>query len=253
MSFCPNCGRKIEADTHFCPGCGRKVEEDAPQKSVRTQVYQGELHKCPSCGATVPSLTAICPECGHEFKSAQYASTMQEFTDKLREFDAAIAYAPQEKAGWSSWTTAGKVWWVILNIYTFCIPLVIYSFKNKGYKAGSKAQQKASYIETFVFPNERETILQALLFAQSQVSLYSTNDTSGDNSYWEKVWFNKATQLHKIAQIIIPNDQVAIQAYSDIVSMNRKFNKRHIIKYLIILGLIVALVTYAVLTRGDQM
>ena len=37
----------------------------------------------------------------------------------------------EKKRGWSSWNGLAKFGWVILNIYTYCIPLIIYYFYNK--------------------------------------------------------------------------------------------------------------------------
>lgn len=254
MAFCPHCGNQVEENVKFCTNCGKAIYEKTSTGNVRRQVYQGEIRKCPSCGAEVPSFTATCPECGHEFNSGRVTSTIQDFSEKLHEYDVQIANAPTEKSGWSSWSTAGKVGWVILNIYTICIPLLIYSIKPKKYKAGSYTQQKASFIETYLFPNEREAIIEALLFVKAQLTNIVNGAIDGANIFWEKVWSNKAAQLHQKAEIVMPTDAVAGQTYNDITALEQQFKKKVLIRRIIIVVIVIAAVIlfWALGSRGER-
>ena len=253
MPYCSHCGNKIDVNAKFCSCCGKAIDESGQSRTTRTQTFQGDIKKCPACGAEAPSMTAFCPECGHEFNSRQVSSTIQRFTEKLHEYDVEIAKSRQEEGGWYTWNTAGKIGWVILNIYLVCIPLLIYSHKRKGSanSAKSKVQQKVSFIENYVFPNEREAILEALLFIKAQVSSFENSAANGADAFWEKIWVNKAAQLYQKAEVVMYNDPVAERAYSDIIAMDQLFRKRQLIKRLIIVGVVAAVIVLSLLF-GDS-
>ena len=127
MAFCSNCGKELAAGAKFCFECGTPVEKT--DETVRRTVYSGEIHKCPACGEVLQSMTAICPACGHEINSAKLASALKEFIDEINECDKIIANTPKKelpKKGWKSWKKSTRILWVILNIFTSCVPLVIY-------------------------------------------------------------------------------------------------------------------------------
>ena len=258
MSYCIYCGSKLATKAAFCACCGKAVDESEQSRSTRRETYQGEVRKCPSCGAEVMSFTAFCSACGHEFNSARVSSSMQDFAERLHDYDVEILTTRQVESGWSSWSTAKKIGWVLLNIYLFGIPLMISAHRRKNtperlVPISSKAlsQQKASYIENYVFPNERETILEALLFIKAQASHYADESINRENAFWMKTWFNKATQLYQKAVVIMQDDQVADQAYYDIASLYQHFSKRQLIKRLIIIGAIVAFMVYSLAFGGN--
>ena len=260
---CPFCGAEVAAGAYFCSECGSKFniqDSQIPQaslypgnrtgesvlqnRSVREQVYVGEVRKCPSCGAEVPSFTAICPQCGHEFNSRQVISVVQEFTEKLHEYDSLIASVSEEKIGWNSWSKSAKVWWVILNVFTFCIPILIKSLVPKKFKAGSYSQQKASFIENYVFPNEREAVLEALLLIKAQLINVVNSSNNSAASIWEKIWASKGAQLHQKAEIIMPYDTAAGQAYAEIAAIDQQYKKKALIKKILTIALIIAIVIF---------
>ena len=243
MPYCRHCGHQIEDGAKFCSNCGIAISESMPNQSVRTQVFQGEVRKCPACGAEVPSFTAVCPECGHEFTSGRVTSIIHDFTEKLHEYDTQIANTPTEKSGWSTWNNWGKIGWVILNIFTFFVPVLIYFIKIKKFKADAYSQQKVSFIENYVFSNERETVLEALLFIKAQLATIAQGSIDGAGIFWERIWRNKATQLQQKAEIIMPADPVASQVCADIVALERKFNRRVLIRR-ILTALLVILAVY---------
>lgn len=127
MAFCSNCGKELAVGAKFCFECGTPVAK--ADETVRKTVFSGEIHKCPSCGEVLQSLTAICPSCGYEINSAKLSPALKEFIDEINECDKLIANTPKKeipKRGWKTWKNSMRVLWVILNIFTSCIPLVIY-------------------------------------------------------------------------------------------------------------------------------
>lgn len=158
MAFCTNCGKELSADAKFCSACGQENTVTAKDTTERKQEYVGKIKKCPACGEEIPALTAICPACGHELNSARVSAILKKFIDNINECDRRIANAPNpQKTGWASWSKAKQIWWVILNIFTSCIPLVIYLVMpllkyNSTPKLTAEEKQKASLIENFPSP-----------------------------------------------------------------------------------------------------
>ena len=224
MPYCSHCGTQVKPGARFCSNCGKPLGEAAPDRSIRMEVYQGEVRKCPACGAEVPSLTAICPDCGHEFNSIETSSAIRDFSEKLSQYDAEIASSPTEKTGWSTWSTGSKVGWVFLNYIFICIPILIRSLTKKKFEPNASSQAKAAFIENYVFPNERATILEALLFIKSQMTNLVNRFSEPSAAYWIDVWYHKASQLYQRAEVIMPGDSMAKQTYADIHSLNQKFS-----------------------------
>lgn len=83
MAFCMNCGQKLADGAKFCSACGTPVASVKTEKTQRTTVYDGEVHKCPNCGESINSFVANCPSCGHEFRGTSTAKTVKEFSEKL--------------------------------------------------------------------------------------------------------------------------------------------------------------------------
>lgn len=236
MAFCSNCGKELADGAKFCFECGtpvRKVDETA-----RRTVYSGEIHKCPSCGEVLQSMTAICPACGHELNSAKLASALKEFIDEINECDKIIANTPKKelpKKGWKNWKKSIRILWVILNIFTSCIPLVIYLTlplfrpllrSNSTPELSSTEQRKVALIENFTFPNDRESVLEALLFTKSKMAFLASEKANEKNAFWLRLWNTKATQLHEKAKILLNNDTIAETAYSEIVASKNTVDKK---------------------------
>ena len=213
--------------------------------------------KCPACGEEIPSFTAICPSCGHEIIAAKLSPALKEFIDSINECDSMIADAPKAKRpkkGWQSWNTGRRVLWVILNIYTLAIPLVFYltfplmrSFfkRNASPELTPTERRKASLIENFTFPNDRESMLEALLFAKSKIAFLASDKLDEKNIYWFRLWYTKSVQLYQKANILLTGDPIANTAYEDIVASKKTFDKK--IRNRAIFGATIILVFFGII------
>lgn len=236
MAFCSNCGKELAVGAKFCFECGTPVEKN--DETVRRTVYSGEIHKCPSCGEILQSMTAICPSCGYEINSAKLSSALKEFIEEINECDKIIANTPKKelpKKGWKSWKKSTRILWVILNIFTSCVPLVIYLTlplfrplirSNATPELSSTEQRKVALIENFTFPNDRESVLEALLFTKSKMAFLASEKANEKNAFWLRLWNTKATQLHQKATILLSNDTIAETAYNEIVASKNAVNKK---------------------------
>ena len=69
-------------------------------------------------------------------------------------------------------------------------------FRTNGAPSLSREEkQKANYILTYQFPNDRGSVLDALLFIKSAVTNLSTERNTATNVYWMRVWGKKADEL----------------------------------------------------------
>lgn len=237
VNFCSSCGTKLDPNAKFCKGCG--VAVDVPNNNQRQQEWAGKIVKCPSCGEDIPSFTAICPACGHEFNSAKVSSSLKDFIDNINECDRLIANNPHPgpKSGWSSWSTIKRIFWVILNILFLGLPLIIYLYVklfsiiiplaryDSTPKLTADEKRKASLIENFPFPNERESILEALLFVKAKISFLASEKIDKKNAYWIRLWSAKASQLYQKAEMMFKGDKVANEAYLEISAQKERVKK----------------------------
>ena len=245
MAFCPHCGQEVFEGAKFCPNCGKDLSSF--DQTVRRQSFQGEFKKCPSCGAELRSFTAICPTCGFELNSIKVSESIKEFSEILDQYDAEIAKNPHYKAagGWSTWGTAAKVMWVILNIYTFCIPIIISNNRRGVAEKNPDKVAKASFITNYVFPNERESLIEALLFAKNQMISLINGKINGDTAFWENVWASKAASLMQKIQLSVGKDEMAIRLNEEINRIDRVLRKKLLAKKILIIAIIVALFLWA--------
>lgn len=232
--FCTNCGKQFPDGAKFCPECGANVGQSISE-SYRKQVYAGEVKKCPSCGMELPSMVAICPGCGHELNSQHVNPVIAQFSGKISECDQEIAIEESSfgnkspQSGWASWSTLKKVGWVLLNFYTFAIPLVLYQIGRvrKNRPQMPAAAKKAAVIENFQIPNEKEAILEFVYFVQTKVNALLAQRADPDTLYWLNLWTIKAKYTHDKAKILLPDNQSVSDIYNDIVAKVNKF-KRHV-------------------------
>lgn len=236
MAYCANCGQKLADGSKYCVECGSFV-------GTTNKNTAGIVIKCPSCGEDIPSFTAICPACGHEINSAKVSATLKEFIENINECDRLIANTPNsKKAGWSSWGKGKRFWWIVFNIFTYGIPLVIYLIMplvrlNYTPRLTPEEKRKASLIENFPFPNEREAILEALLFTKSKISYLAAEKVDRKNAYWTRLWSTKGEQLYQRAEMMFSGDEIANNAYKDIKAQKLRVSKT--VKFKAISGIVI--------------
>ena len=255
MPFCYKCGNRVSDKATFCFICGAKViNPEVEEPSQRKQEWAGKIFKCPNCGETISSFTAICPTCRVELRSTKTSATLERFIQNINECDYRIMSNPNiTKEGWASWSSKKKIWWVILNIFTLCLPLVIYLcmpfiIYNKVPNLSSDEQIKASLIENFPFPNDRESILEALLFIKSKMSAISSGPINRQSAYWSHLWSSKGEQLYAKALTLFKGDEIAEEAHKSIVESKNKLNtslkKRALVGVIVVIVAITAFICF---------
>lgn len=234
MAFCINCGKELVADAKFCGHCGTPHIDI--KNNGRKQEWAGKVIKCPSCGAEVSSFTAICSSCGHEINSQQVSLSLSKLIHNLDEIERAISMEPlPTDKGWKTWSNKGRVLWLLINLVTFFVPIALkYTFpaikrmfvKKDIKKLTTLEKRKAAIIENHVFPNEREALVEGMLFVKSKVDFLSAEKSDEKNVYWMRLWQEKAEQIYKKADILLPNDTIIMEARADIFKQGEECNKR---------------------------
>lgn len=237
-----------------------KTEQKQSTYSERKQEYAGKIIKCPSCGAELQSFTAVCPSCGHEINSQKVSSSLKEFIDSINEYDKTIASDPEPpKTGWKTWSKGIKILWVILNIVTSFIPLVIYLvfplikpflLPKSVPVLSADEKRKASLIENFIFPNEREATLEAMMFTKAKMAFLASEKFNKKTLFWTNLWNTKAEQLNQKASIILKGDKIIESTYAEITASKNKVDKS--VKIRAIIGAAIIVVFFAfILINGS--
>ena len=244
MAFCIKCGHQLADGAKFCFECGTNVNvATTPQREQRKTVFEGEIRKCPNCGEVIDSFVAKCPSCGFELNSKRVSSVLMDFIKEINECERIIANSPHAgKTGWVSWSKSKRVWWVVLNIFFVCIPLAIYValplvMVKSTPKLTNEEKRKASLIENFPFPNDRESILSALIFTKEKIDFISKETINRKNAYWMRLWCTKAEQLKQKADMLFPNDIIVRESYAEIAADETHVNT--ILKFKFVSGLVI--------------
>ncbi len=255
MAVCIKCGEQLTEGAKFCSNCGTVVNE-ANSSTKRKIVYEGEIHKCPNCGEVINSFVSICPACGFEFNSKRVNLVLQDFIKEINECEQMIASSPQAgKTGWVSWSKSKRIWWIILNIFFLCIPLAIYvalpllTVKSTP-KLSKEEKRMASLVENFPFPNDRESILNALIFAKEKIDFVSKETINRKTAYWMRLWCAKAEQLKQKADFLFPNDPIVRDSYNEITADESRVNKVIKTKAIVGLALLLAAIIFFFVRNG---
>lgn len=238
MKFCQNCGSQLQEGAKFCPNCGTPAGQTGnansststpSDASVRKQEFVGTIRKCPSCGAEVPAFAVTCPACGHELNRDTVDKSVKEFFDKLANYSN--GYETKQDEDSKFFTTWGKGMLFISSAFCFSvIPMIIKSGDYEYVKyvvlgaiilifigiilrspLTQQQKQKRNLIETFIVPNNKESVIEFLLLSCSQIQTGSNPITKeGKNvSLWNKVWKTKIKQTIAKSNILFASDKDA--------------------------------------------
>ena len=220
MAFCQNCGNQLAADAKFCSNCGTPAGSTGTE-NVRKQEYVGSVKKCPNCGAVVASLNAVCTSCGHEFVNTKVDKSVKEFFDKISDLsDGYETKQDEEKNSMFTWVRAMCI------VVAFCCFTFVLNSMDEAKIPGilliiiavllrppltQQEKKKRSLIETYVVPNNKESIIEFLILSCSQIQPGANPITKeGKNiSLWNKVWKTKIRQTITKTKVVLVGDKDA--------------------------------------------
>ncbi len=213
MAFCSKCGKQLADGAKFCPSCGTPTNE-SDDGSKRKQLFVGEIRKCPHCGEVIEGFEAKCPACGQELNkktSSEIFSFRNEIIEVDKEIQQEADSKPKPKEWWKDWNLIKKILYVILNIYTLLIPLILH-FVITGVKAvnggDSKTmtpaeKRKQQTIQSFIIPNNKEGVMEFLTYAKGNRDVEIVN---ASEKKWRTIWNNKCLQVIEKAKALYAND-----------------------------------------------
>ena len=251
MAFCSNCGNKVVDSAKFCHECGAAIVNIKKDESTeRKSEYVGSIRKCPSCGETINSFIAICPRCGHELNDTQISETLEKFIEQVNVCEIVIPHGITHEEGWSSWGKIKKIGWVILNVFFFAFPVAIYlTYKrltiDSKPKLSIEEAKLVSLIQNYTFPNDRESIVDAIFFIKEKVAFLSQEKATRKSLYWLRLWSSKAEQLKHKADLLFPGDVAVQQSYNEICVDLKTTTKNVNIKKIIVIVLWIIFWTWA--------
>ena len=246
MGFCSKCGARLQEGSKFCSECGAAVvsSEQPVHNEERKKEFVGNIRKCPACGEEITSFTAICPACGHELNSTKVSDTLTKFIEQVKTCEDVINEQDIPAAGWASWDKNQRIWWVVANIFLLGMPIavtfILPFITRKMPKLTKEEKQLASVIENFPFPNDRESILEAIVYAKEKIDFISKQNVTPKSAYWMGLWCSKAEQLKQKADLMFPNDSVVKQSYAEILDDEKRVNG--VIRNKAIIGAIILIV-----------
>jgi hypothetical protein len=221
----------MEDGAKFCPSCGT-VAGGAASAPRPKAVTVGQVKKCPSCGSPVESFQTRCEICGVELNNTEISSNITDFIEQINKLDEEIVL---EKEKINLKKGIKFLFWVILNIFTCCIPLFVRSIKRVVFPPVPHLtpweQRKKSYIENFVVPTNREDIMEFILFASTKVA--SMMDHTGRSikdvgvaTMWGKIWSDKCRQVNARAGVALANEQKTLEIINSFDDKSRQLMEK---------------------------
>lgn len=221
MAFCQNCGNQLAADAKFCSNCGTPAGSTGTE-NVRKQEYVGSVKKCPNCGAVVASLNAVCTSCGHEFVNTKVDKSIKEFFDKISDFSDGYETKQDDEKN----AEFGLVKYIFILAIIACFVTAftegVYELNKVGIlliiiavllrpPLTQQEKKKRNLIETYVVPNNKESIIEFLMLSCSQIQPGANPITKEGKyiSFWNKVWKTKIRQTITKTKVVLVGDKDA--------------------------------------------
>ena len=115
-------------------------------------------------------------------------------------------------------------------MFLFLIPLIFYYYKKlfsmlKAPKLVKNEKELTYFIQNYQFPNDRESILSALIYIRDKVNFISSSSSNNKSYYWTKVWADKARELKSKSDILFKNDSIVDDCYNEIIATSEKSKK----------------------------
>ncbi|MCR4735121.1 MAG: hypothetical protein K5829_08980 [Treponema sp.] len=195
MVQCHICGKNIViTDAITCRKCGNTVCKDC---------FNTVDKSCIECSSALIVPKGISPR-------------IQQFAQEIRDLDETIAIEHENlrntpddnsKKWWSSWKGGKKFWYVVLNIYTFAIPVILHFLIIIFKKLFPKFEMiitrdvftvaeknKKALIENLIVNNDKDEIIEFLNIAKLQREL-ALKENNIRSMKWLNIWGAKTNQV----------------------------------------------------------
>lgn len=217
MSFCPNCGSKIEDNARFCSYCGQPTSSIS--NVVKSQSENTQPLNCPRCGAPINSYAAVCGACGCEINSKTQSSSCKDLVDKLDQIEAT-----RPKKGLFSMVKG-----------------FVNSALDKDEVLDETDQRKVELISNYVIVNNKVEILDFIILANSKInSCEKLLKTCGNDDEYTKlaqeqmreIWSNKLNEAIDKGDIVLSEDQEYLKLKNKVLAeQSQRFKAKGLCMY----------------------
>lgn len=170
---------------------------------------------CSKCGRPLADEMKYCPQCGAESKGwhpgeagreggRPLPPSLRAFIAELEDYERLIA---EEKKDSGEGARKKK------KIEILPPEMTVLTLGER---------RKAALIQNYAFQNDEETILEALLFVKSRVSLLTLEKWDKKTAYWAHLWMARAEEFYERGRALLPADTRVPKAYNEILREGRK-------------------------------
>lgn len=171
--------------------------------------------QCSKCGHSLADEMKYCPQCGAVNKALHpgeagseggrpLPASLQAFIAELEDYERLIA---EEKKGHQEGAGEKK-------------KIIVLPQEKTVLTLGER--RKAALIQNYAFQNDEETILEALLFVKSRVSLLTLEKKDKRTAYWAQLWMARAEEFYERGRALLPAEARVQKAYDEILRDGRK-------------------------------
>ena len=185
------------------------------------------MSSCEYCGSIIAPGHTVCPKCGASVKSGDISESVKEFEKLLIETSDTDNIDYLRKSSFEDASIWGKIGWIVLWIFTWPVMIFVYliSRNQASVKMLTPSEIKRSnIISNYLFTNDRKTLLEALIFIQTQIDILGEMKKDGYMQYWVNLWTSKAEQVYKKAQISVGEDEKIEEIYKKIKKESERLN-----------------------------
>ena len=185
------------------------------------------MSSCEYCGSIIPREQTVCPKCGASVKSGDVSESVKEFERLLIETSDTDNINYLRKSSFEDASLLGKIGWIIIWLFTWPVMMFVYIFKRNSTSTKMLTPseiKRSNIISNYLFTNDRKTLLEALIFIQTQIDIFSEMKKDGYMQYWVNLWTSKAEQVYEKAKISVGEDAKIEEIYRKIKKESERLN-----------------------------
>ena len=212
------------------------------------------MSNCEYCGTLLKPGDAFCPKCGAPVKGADISESVKDFERQLIEAGGTDKIEYTRRNSFEDAPVPGKIAWIFLWIFLWPVLLFVYIIRkfNFGTRNLSPVDSKrANIVSNYTFTNDRKTLLEALIFIETQIDILAEQKRDGYTNFWINLWTSKAEQVYSKAKLSVGEDVTVGEIFNRIKSRSQGLVKKTKLigaAMFICTAMLVAIVAFVVIT-----
>ncbi len=187
------------------------------------------MSKCEYCGALIAPGEKFCSSCGAPVPGEKVSDSVKTFERMLIEAGGGDKISYLRRSPFAEASVPGKIGWILLWILFF--PIMVLVFIVSRHRISPKQlsesdNKRVNIISNYTFANDRDTLLEALIFIQNQIDILCDMKKDGYTAFWLNLWTSKAEQTYEKSKAAFGNDAKIEEIFQKI----KKQSGQHITK-----------------------